>query len=189
MTKNRLKNRIIIPLSISLIISAVLIVGCTETNQKKTNIDPQIQREQIDKLINPRAEDNQINKFISPQTEGDQISRDFTPQIEGDKIYKFISPEEAFTLIKENQDNPNFVIIDDRRAEQFRSGHIKGAININYAHWDAAIRKLDKNKIYLVYCRTGCGVGSMKMNIQGFKYVYDIDGGLNAWTSKGFPLE
>jgi len=163
MTRNSLRKQIIILLSVFLIISATFIGGCAKTSPKNTE-------------INPQAKSNQVNKPVTPQAESNQI-------------YKFITPQEALTLIKANQNNPNFVIIDDRAPEQFRSGHIKGAINIPFNTWDTAIQKLDKNKIYLTYCRTGCGAGSSKMNTQGFKYVYDIQGGLNEWLSKGLPLE
>lgn len=106
------------------------------------------------------------------------------------QIIKFITPEEAFDLIQENQNNPNFVIIDDRATAKFNSSHIENAISIPYGlDFADRLSKLDKNKIYLVYCPTGCGATSKTMKQLGFKEVYEIEGGLNAWMSQGLPIE
>lgn len=108
------------------------------------------------------------------------------------RINKFISPQAAYALIEENQDNPNFVIIDDRYTNVFDSGHIGNATNIP---WEAggvgfadAVGKLDKDKVYLVYCQTGCGGTSRAMKELGFKEVYEIAGGFNAWSTEGLPI-
>lgn len=107
-----------------------------------------------------------------------------------DRINRFISPEDAFTLIQENQNNPDFVIIDDRSTDAFNSGHIGNAINIQWGpDFANRVRDLDKNRIYLVYCRTGCGATSQKMKGLGFIEVYEIAGGLDAWRAAGLPIE
>lgn len=43
-----------------------------------------------------------------------------------------ISVEDAYKLIQENQGNPDFVILDVRTFAEFSSGHLEGAINIDY---------------------------------------------------------
>ena len=45
---------------------------------------------------------------------------------------KIILPHEAQILIENNRDDPNFIIIDIRTPEEFNSGYIAGAINIDY---------------------------------------------------------
>ena len=107
---------------------------------------------------------------------------------EGEEINKFIAPQQAFTLMQENQNNPNFVIIDDRSSEAFGSGHIAGAINIPFSNFSASVSSMDRNKIYLVYCPSGCGATSDMMKGLGFKEVYEIQGGLGAWQSEGLPI-
>jgi len=107
-----------------------------------------------------------------------------------DQINKFITPQDAFTLMEENQNNPNFVIIDDRNTDAFNSGHIANATNIPWgADFADRVGKLDKNKIYLVYCPTGCGATSRTMKELGFREVYEIEGGFNAWRAEGLPIE
>lgn len=80
------------------------------------------------------------------------------------------------------------MIIDDRSPKEFRSGHIEKAINIPTTNFTADVSRLDKNNIYLVYCPSGCGAASGRMESLGFKEVYDIQGGLNAWKSNGLPI-
>ena len=107
-------------------------------------------------------------------------------------IIKKLAPKEALELIQKNSKNPGFVILDVRTPEEFESGHIERAININY-HTDTFVEdlnKLDKNKTYLVYCRTGRRSGDTVdiMTKQGFKELYRTDGDIVKWKSEGLPL-
>jgi rhodanese-related sulfurtransferase len=153
--------KILLP-SILLIIFAAIIGGCAETGQKNT--------------VTPQPETNQQNTFTVPKTDREQVN-------------KFLTPREALNLIKSNQNNPYFVIIDDRSAREFSGGHIAKAVNIPASNFTAGVKGMDRNKIYLTYCRTGCGAGSAQMKNLGFKEVYDITGGLDAWMSDGLPVE
>ena len=51
----------------------------------------------------------------------------------------------------------NEVIIDVRTPEEFASGHLEGAVNINLQapDFEEQINALDKNGSYAVYCRSG----------------------------------
>ena len=107
------------------------------------------------------------------------------------QIIKNISPEEAYKLILENKDNPDFVIIDVRTPEEFSDEHLEKAINLNYYSdtFQKVLHKLDKNKTYLIYCRTG-GRSGNTLNIMqelDFRVVYNIFGGIINWKSKGLP--
>lgn len=107
-------------------------------------------------------------------------------------VFLTVPPREAKAIIDKNRGNPNFVILDVRTPEEFQSGHIKGAINIDFYAPDFAqkLDKLDKGKVYVVYCRSGHrsaqAVSLMKQ--QGFQTVYEIEGGIRAWQAGGFPL-
>ena len=48
------------------------------------------------------------------------------------QIIESITPQEAFTLIQNNQDNPDFVIIDVRTPGEFAEGHIENASNLDF---------------------------------------------------------
>lgn len=105
---------------------------------------------------------------------------------------QILEPKEVNMLIQKNKGNPDFAIIDVRTPEEFDSGHIEGAININY-HSDnfvATLEKLDKNKLYLVYCRTGrrsADTVSLMVRL-GFTNILRFAGDIVRWRSEGLPL-
>jgi rhodanese-related sulfurtransferase len=103
-----------------------------------------------------------------------------------------ILPRDAYELIQKNRGNPDFVLIDIRTPEEFMSGYIEGAVNINYHDNDfiEKLDKLDKNKTYLIYCRTGRRSGDT-LNVMkrlNFKKVYRILGDIVRWKAEGLPL-
>jgi len=101
------------------------------------------------------------------------------------QISESISAQEALNLIQENQDNPNFIIIDIRPPDEFAQWHVEGAINIDYhaENFREELGKLDKDKIYLIYYSCACGnIDKKALNMMaelGFKEVYKISGGLD----------
>jgi len=109
------------------------------------------------------------------------------------QITESITPQEAFALIQENQDNPNFVIIDVQRREEFVKGHIEDAINIDYNSetFRDELNKLDKNKTYLIYYGCSCGgIDGKAVNMMAelnFREVYKMSGGLQWWKEKELP--
>ena len=109
------------------------------------------------------------------------------------QVIEIITPEEALTLIQENQDNPNFVIIDLRWPKLFAKVHIENAINIDYDSetFQDELNKLDKNKTYLIYYSCSCGpIDAQTLDMMAelnFSEVYLMLGGLDWWKKKGFP--
>jgi len=110
------------------------------------------------------------------------------------QINENITPQEAFTLIQDNQGNPDFVIIDVRTPSAFDEGHIENAINIDYRSetFREELDALEKNKIYLIYYSCACGGISRNalntMKDLGFREVYNISGGSNKWKAEGLPI-
>jgi rhodanese-related sulfurtransferase len=101
-----------------------------------------------------------------------------------------ITPQDAFTLIQENQNDPDFIIIDVRTEQEFNGGHIEDAINIDYNSetFQSRLNDLNKDKIYLVYCRSG-NRSRKAVDIMlelNFKEVYNILGGISQWETAGF---
>jgi len=106
-------------------------------------------------------------------------------------IIEDITPPEAFALIQDNQNNPDFEIIDVRTPAEFAGEHIENATNIDFYSEDFQdmLNNLDKDKTYLIYCRSGGRSGSALdiMAELNFKEVYNISGGINRWKSEGLP--
>lgn len=86
----------------------------------------------------------------------------------------------------------NAVIIDVRTPDEYSSGHIEGAINMNvYDNFKQKIGELDTGKTYLLYCRSGSRSHSAMqiMKASGFKSLYDLQGGIGSWEAKGKPVK
>ena len=109
-----------------------------------------------------------------------------------DNIYKTLSPVKCDSLIKANEYNPNFVILDVRRPSEYIPQHLEGAINRNYfdSDFSAQLDSLDYSKIYLIYCRSGSRSGKtfQKMKSKNFREVYNMQGGIVAWKSASLPV-
>ena len=81
----------------------------------------------------------------------------------------------------------NAVLLDVRTAEEYKSGHIPGAVQIDVQKTDdfkKQIESLDKKNTYLHYCRSGkrSNAAKMLMKAMGFTKLYDLEGGFIKWT-------
>jgi phage shock protein E len=89
--------------------------------------------------------------------------------------------------------NKNHVVLDVRTGREFKAGHIPGAVNIDANAPDFAekVAKLDKNKTYLVHCAAGGRSARACKQLEGigFKELYDLAPGFNAWQKAGKPVE
>ena len=107
------------------------------------------------------------------------------------QIIENITPQEASTLIQNNQNNPDFVIIDVRTSEELADGHIENAINIDYYSetFRDELNNLDKSKTYLIYCRSGnrSAKALNRMAELNFREVYNILEGIVRWKAEGLP--
>lgn len=87
---------------------------------------------------------------------------------------------------KEMMTKDNTMILDVRTPQETAEGMIEGAIEIDYKAdgFDAKLDQLDKNKTYLVYCKSGgrSGRTANKMIDKGFKNVVNLKGGYTAWS-------
>jgi rhodanese-related sulfurtransferase len=108
------------------------------------------------------------------------------------QILKDINIEEAYNLIQNNSENQNFIILDIRTQEEYESEHIKNSVMIDFYsdNFENELNKLDKNKTYLIYCRTGrrTGITLDIMEELGFLQVYNMAGGITQWKTMGYPV-
>jgi len=83
-------------------------------------------------------------------------------------------------------------LLDVRTPNEFKSGHIKGSVNINYYDQDFSeqVLSLDKNKPVYVYCRSGVRskYSSDILKKLGFKNIYNLKGGILNWSAQKLPL-
>ena len=87
---------------------------------------------------------------------------------------------------------PGVIIVDVRTPDEFASGHIEGALNIDFNSGNFAneITRLNPSETYAVYCRSGSrsGQAASIMHKAGFHDVSNLNGGVIDWTNAGLPL-
>jgi rhodanese-related sulfurtransferase len=88
--------------------------------------------------------------------------------------------------------DPAVVVIDVRTPEEFATGHIANAVNMNVegADFDAQVSNVTKSASVAVYCHSGrrSAIAADKMVAAGFKNIHNLDGGISAWTAAGQPV-
>jgi rhodanese-related sulfurtransferase len=103
-----------------------------------------------------------------------------------------IKVADANDLINNNLSNLEFVILDVRSPVEYSEAHIDRAENIDYNSniFKSEIVKRDKNKKYLVYCRSGRrSSNAVKIMIElGFTDIHNLSGGIRKWKGEGFPI-
>ncbi|MCB0734285.1 MAG: redoxin domain-containing protein [Flavobacteriales bacterium] len=84
-------------------------------------------------------------------------------------------------------------IIDVRTPEEYNSGHLTNAQNLNiYAsNFSQSLDLLDKDDTVFVYCKAGgrSAQAAQQLVAKGFKHVYDLNGGIMQWQKAKLPLE
>ena len=107
------------------------------------------------------------------------------------QVIEDISLEEAFTLMEDSRGSDDFIIIDLRPTEEYASGHIQEAINLDYSSSDflEALDELDREGVYLIYSH-GDDVSGQVLDTMaglGFTEVYNMLGGMEHWEEIGLP--
>ncbi|MBU2510715.1 rhodanese-like domain-containing protein [bacterium] len=107
-------------------------------------------------------------------------------------LFQSIPPLEFFALIENNKSNPDFIILDVRTPAEFSQARIKNSIllDIRSKTFPINLMKLDKQKTYLLYCRSGNrSLKALEMMRQmNFMRVYNMTGGILKWYRLGLPI-
>ena len=83
------------------------------------------------------------------------------------------------------------ILVDVRRSDEFRAGHLEGAMNLNVLDETAfakGIAAIDTDHTYYIYCRSGrrSQRAAQLMTARGLRVV-DMRGGFIAWQQAGMP--
>ncbi len=104
-----------------------------------------------------------------------------------------VNVAEAKDLIKKNGSNDDFVILDVRTSDEFSEGCLDNSTNVDYSSPDFAAKaeNLEKDKTYLVYCRSGrrSEASSQILDGLGFDHVYNLEGGISGWVQSGQSIK
>ena len=99
--------------------------------------------------------------------------------------FKSVAVQEFANIIA---DTTTVILVDVRTAEEYGSGHIENALNIDVKQDDfeeIAIKTLPKNKTVAVYCRSGRrSKKAAEILSQNGYNVIELDSGYTGWTNK-----
>lgn len=97
-------------------------------------------------------------------------------------MYEQITAEEAKKIMDSGED---YIILDTREQDEFDEGHIPGAILIPYTEIENKAEEMltDKDKLILVYCRSGrrSKIAAESLSKLGYTNVKEF-GGIIDWT-------
>tara|TARA_B100000941_G_C28464904_1_gene532976 strand:+ start:376 stop:744 length:369 start_codon:yes stop_codon:yes gene_type:complete len=101
--------------------------------------------------------------------------------------FKYISVEE-FNGFSENE----FELLDVRTLEEFQSGHISRANNIDFfsENFIDKIKEFDTSLNLILYCRTdNRSSKSAKILLNNdYENIFVLKGGIEEWISQGNPV-
>ncbi len=92
------------------------------------------------------------------------------------EINNYISKEEVLDIIDRGK---NYVIVDIRSEEEFKSNHFEGAINVPLLRLESITKRIHyRNTIILVYCSSGLlsDDAAKRLKKMGYKNVYNMGG-------------
>ncbi len=96
-------------------------------------------------------------------------------------MYQQITQEEAKKIMDSGEEH---IILDTREQDEFDEGHIPGAILLPYTEIEDKAEEMlpDKNKLILVYCRSGrrSKIASESLSKLGYTNVKEF-GGIIDW--------
>lgn len=105
-------------------------------------------------------------------------------------VVEAVPPQDAAARLAAD---PAPVLLDIRTPDEFASGRIAGATNVDFyaADFTARLAELDRDADYVIYCRSGNRTTSALDIFRdlGFTSVRSVDGGILAWAAAGLPVE
>ncbi len=139
-----------------------------------------------------RAADEQVCRFASELAtvararlvEVEQIARE---HLEGRDALEPVTRQELLARLARRY----VLVIDVRPAEEYRSGHIPGALSIPLDELARRLRSLPKTKLIVAYCRGPYCVLAPQalalLHARGFR-ARRLEDGLPEWRAAGLPV-
>ena len=112
--------------------------------------------------------------------------------LQGQVINTSITTQQADSLIKTRINDSSLVILDIRTDMEFASGHLENAVQVNFLERRGKLKmwKMDRNKTYVIYCRSGkrSKTALDMMKDRKFEEVYNMLGGIKEWRKDGLYI-
>jgi rhodanese-related sulfurtransferase len=115
----------------------------------------------------------------------DQVSREYF-ESRGDM--EAVEGEELLRRVRDGE----VTVLDVRPAEEYRAGHIPGALSIPVSELKARLRELPKAREIVAYCRGPYCVMALEavqlLRAKGFE-AHRMEQGVVDWRARGWPVE
>lgn len=100
---------------------------------------------------------------------------------------KSLNPDDFELLLSDTKSSK---ILDVRTPEEFLSGNLEGSQNINFYDEDflkKVTSSFSSNDSIYIYCRSGgrSFKAAKILEKEGFKYIFNLKGGIISWKQKG----
>ncbi|MBI5933950.1 MAG: rhodanese-like domain-containing protein [Chloroflexi bacterium] len=107
--------------------------------------------------------------------------------IGGDGLASNISVDEAYAIYQQG----DAFFLDVRELSEWNEFHAPGATLISLGELASRLNEVSRDRPVVVVCRSGnrSQQGRDILLQAGFTDVTSMDGGLNEWRSKGYPIE
>jgi rhodanese-related sulfurtransferase len=82
------------------------------------------------------------------------------------------------------------LLVDVREPAEWNQGHAPNATHIPLGGLGARLAEIPRDRDVLLICRSGNRSGNAQRQLQqlGYQRVFNVTGGMNAWTSAGLPV-
>jgi rhodanese-related sulfurtransferase/DNA-binding transcriptional ArsR family regulator len=140
-----------------------------------------------------RMADDQVCKFFfglrelaeARLAEVDQVTRDY---FEARGAMEAVESDELLRRVKSGE----VTVLDVRPAEEYRAGHIPGALSIPVGELSMRLKELSKHREVVAYCRGPYCVMAVEavelLRKKGFK-AHRMEQGVVDWRARGWRLE
>ncbi len=82
------------------------------------------------------------------------------------------------------------VLVDVRRADEFETGYIEGAVNIPLEELMSSLDQLDPEQKIVIYCKSGTRglIATYALLMLGYEDVANMSGGIMGWEAAELPV-
>ena len=118
-------------------------------------------------------------------TEIDQVTREY---FESRGAMEAVEGEELLRRVRDGE----VTVLDVRPAEEYRAGHIPGALSVPVSELKARLRELPKAREVVAYCRGPYCVMALEavqlLRAKGFE-AHRMEQGVVDWRARGWRVE
>ena len=93
------------------------------------------------------------------------------------------------SALKERLETNPLLVVDVREPSEWKEGYIEGAKRIPFGDLAGKADSWARDKPVAVVCSVGqrASIGASILKKEGFREVYNVLGGMTAWTNLGYP--